>query len=185
MSKRKVYRVENVTLQTLKPLPPILVVEAEGEVLSSGWRDPELIPHVYITPPADGIYELELVATPPSGPDNPVITPVDASYHWQGSPPDLLGVRVVAETNSKTALLYESGLTVVERGVLTDEGVECQAFRSDEGRLFTLIGDLHGYLPGDRVVVVGTVAPVSYCMQGITLAVLYIRRENKKASRAA
>ncbi len=67
------------------------------------------------------------------------------------------------------------------KGVLTDEGVECQAFRSDEGELFTLLGDLGGFSDGDKVVVCGTIADISFCMQGTTLVVSYI---GKKAPRA-
>ena len=67
------------------------------------------------------------------------------------------------------------------RGVLTDEGVECQAFRSDEGELFTLLGDLGGFSDGDKVVVCGTIAEISPCMQGTTLVISFI---GKKAPRA-
>lgn len=67
-------------------------------------------------------------------------------------------------------------------GVLTDEGVTCQAFRSDEGELFTLLGDLGGYSVDDKVVVCGTVAEVSPCMQGVTLVVSYIGKGLPKAA---
>jgi hypothetical protein len=185
VSKKKVDRVEKVTLKIMKSNPPILHIEANGEVVSSGWTDPELVPLVYVQPPPDGIYEFEFVAKPPTGISQPVITPIDADYSWHDFPSDLLGVRVIAQTNSKEASLYEPGQTVVERGVLTDEGVECQGFRSDEGRLFTLAGNLGGFQVGDRVVVVGTVAAVSFCMQGITLGVLHICKQELKASQAA
>ena len=67
------------------------------------------------------------------------------------------------------------------KGELTDEGVECQAFRSEEGELFTLIGDLAGYKNGDRVVVCGTIAEISFCMQGTTLVISYIGKKTPKA----
>lgn len=70
------------------------------------------------------------------------------------------------------------------KGELTDEGVECQAFRSEDGELFTLIGDLEGYGTGDKVVVCGTVAEISFCMQGTTLVVSYIGKKVPKARRA-
>lgn len=60
------------------------------------------------------------------------------------------------------------------RGVLTSEGVTCQAMRSDTGELFTLVGDLAGFKTGDRVIVIGTEAAVSICMQGTTLGILSI-----------
>ena len=67
------------------------------------------------------------------------------------------------------------------KGELTDEGVECQAFRSEEGELFTLIGDLAGYKNGDKVVVCGTIAEISFCMQGTTLVISYIGKKTPKA----
>ena len=70
------------------------------------------------------------------------------------------------------------------KGELTDEGAECQAFRSEEGELFTLIGDLEGYGNGDKVVVCGTVADPSFCMQGTTLVISYIGKKTPKAKRS-
>ena len=70
------------------------------------------------------------------------------------------------------------------KGELTAEGVECQAFRSDTGELFTLIGDLEGYGNGDKVVVCGTVAEISFCMQGTTLVISYIGKKPPKARRS-
>ena len=66
--------------------------------------------------------------------------------------------------------------TVSVIGVLTDEGVECQAMRADDGTLYTLTGDLAGFEAGERVRVVGRVAEMSFCMQGTTLGVERIER---------
>jgi hypothetical protein len=62
------------------------------------------------------------------------------------------------------------------RGQLTTEGVECPALRADDGTLYTLVGDLGGFKPGDRVVVEGTPVEISFCMQGTTLQVTRIAR---------
>ena len=70
------------------------------------------------------------------------------------------------------------------KGELTDEGVECQAFRSEDGELFTLIGDLEGYGNGDKVVVCGTIAEISPCMQGTTMVISYIGKRMPKARRS-
>lgn len=61
-------------------------------------------------------------------------------------------------------------------GMLTGEGVECQAMRGEDGTLYTLTGDLSGFRTGDRVRVTGSVAEVSVCMQGTTIAVKKIER---------
>jgi hypothetical protein len=65
--------------------------------------------------------------------------------------------------------------TITVRGTLTGEGVECQALRGSDGKLYTLTGNLHGLTVGDKVRVTGTVAEVSTCQQGTTLVVQQIR----------
>lgn len=74
----------------------------------------------------------------------------------------------------------KAGKKVVVRGVLTDEGVECQALRGDDGILYTLAGKLEGFQVGDRVRVQGTVAEMSICQQGTTLDVKKIQKDPKK-----
>ncbi|MBL28083.1 MAG: hypothetical protein CMM50_11115 [Rhodospirillaceae bacterium] len=61
--------------------------------------------------------------------------------------------------------------TVCVSGTLTNDGVECPAFRAEDGGLYTLTGDLGGLQPGDDACVCGTPAEISFCMQGTTLAV--------------
>lgn len=56
-------------------------------------------------------------------------------------------------------------------GTVTGEGVECPAVRADDGRLYTLAGDVGDLEPGDRVQVQGQRAEVSYCQQGTTIEV--------------
>ena len=65
---------------------------------------------------------------------------------------------------------------IVVTGRLTGEGVECQALRAKNGKLYTLAGPLRGFKVGDKVRVVGSVAEISTCQQGTTLTVLNIKR---------
>jgi hypothetical protein len=67
--------------------------------------------------------------------------------------------------------------TITVTGDLTSEGVECQALRGDDGKLYTLTGDLHGFRTGDRVRVTGRVAEVSICMQGTTITIATIEKQ--------
>ena len=60
-------------------------------------------------------------------------------------------------------------------GRITDEGVECTAMRSENDDLYTLTGDIGAPSPGDGVVVEGTIAEMSVCQQGLTIAVTEIR----------
>jgi len=86
----------------------------------------------------------------------------------------LIGQRLVVPDQG--AQDSEPGTVVTVTGVLTDEGVECQALRGDDGRLYTIGADLEGFDVGDRVRVRGQVAEMSFCMQGTTLTVEEIER---------
>jgi LysM repeat protein len=61
------------------------------------------------------------------------------------------------------------GVTV--SGLLTREGVECPALRSEDGDLYTLYGRIDGFRAGDSVTVTGRVAEISTCQQGTTIEV--------------
>lgn len=74
----------------------------------------------------------------------------------------------------------KGGKPIQVRGILTGEGVECQALRSAEGRLYTLTGDLGGFKTGDKVRVKGEIAQVSTCQQGITIAVEKIQEDKSE-----
>ncbi|HEX5720375.1 MAG TPA: DUF5818 domain-containing protein [Thermoanaerobaculia bacterium] len=73
----------------------------------------------------------------------------------------------------------KGGKPIQVRGILTAEGVECQALRSDNGQLYTLTGDLGGFKTGDKVRVKGEIAQVSTCQQGITIAVEKIQEDKQ------
>jgi hypothetical protein len=59
-------------------------------------------------------------------------------------------------------------------GVLTNEGAQCPALRAIDGTLYTLMGDLHGFKPRDRVCVVPDYTDMTYCLQGTTAHVDWI-----------
>lgn len=86
----------------------------------------------------------------------------------------------VSHVEVKGKAVEKPGKTVVVHGVLTDEGVECQALRSDDNTLYTLAGKIEGFQVGDRVKVTGKVAEVSTCQQGITLDVQNIKADKKE-----
>jgi len=89
----------------------------------------------------------------------------------------LIGQRLaVPDAGSGRAQDSEPG-SVTVTGVLTDEGVECRALRGDDGRLYTIAGDLEGFAVGERVRIEGRIAEMSYCMQGTTLTVERIEQQ--------
>jgi hypothetical protein len=70
----------------------------------------------------------------------------------------LAGCATMADTNA---------LTIT--ATVTNEGVECPAVRTDDGKLYT-IATKEKLTPGMRVRITGTIAEASFCMQGTTIA---------------
>ena len=60
-------------------------------------------------------------------------------------------------------------------GTLTREGATCQALRGDDGKLYTLAGDVGLFEAGDRVRVDGRVVQQSTCNQGTTIDLVRIQ----------
>ena len=105
--ERKILEVSEVEL-IAEYKQRILSIVAHGTVTTSGWRNPRLIPYVYITPPADGIYDFDFVADAPDGQALQVLLPISAKEEWQDFPSDLKGVRIHASTNSVEKKLDEA-----------------------------------------------------------------------------
>lgn len=126
-----VYRVADVQLKATKSDPPELVAVAIGSVTTSDWRDANLQPVVYVVEPADGIYDLYFVATPPpqGSIGLPVVTPVSASLAL-GTPPDgFKGVRVRSATNAVVALFEAQAMSAaVADGFLDIESLGGKRF---------------------------------------------------------
>lgn len=185
MAKRKVLRVEKVSATLQKSNPPLLRVDADGFVPTGGWTKGELVAYVYVTPPVDGIQEYDFIAEPPTEVSAQVLTPITARPHSMVCSPWVKGVRVYASENYQQTILattdgYSKSIYVV--GVLTDEGVECQAMRTDDDELYTLVGDLKGLKIGDRVYLKGTIVDISFCMQGTTIALDWISKNPPKCT---
>lgn len=174
MSKKLTLEVSRVTANLLKSNPPQLHVQAFGIVSSGGWQDGELIPAVYVTPPADGVQEFVFVATPPTGPATQVFSSIEANHTLSPSPAWVTGVRIRASNSCLELKELKEQTKVCLKGTLTDEGVECQAFRDSAGHLYTLVGNLEGFSVGDEVFLSGTITEISFCMQGTTISVSWI-----------
>jgi hypothetical protein len=105
MAKELVYDVKAVVAIAISQ--NIVFVAATGDTRTSGWKNPELKPVTYVQPPPDGIQDFSFVATPPMGPYQPVLAPIATEYVWLKPPKWLKGVRVSAETNSKTVKIIK------------------------------------------------------------------------------
>ena len=77
------------------------------------------------------------------------------------SKPDAATERAAADQDGMVTII----------GRLTNEGVECQALRGDNGQLYTLLGDFRALPVDTRVCVSGRQVEFSSCQQGITIRV--------------
>ncbi|RMB55511.1 hypothetical protein C8J44_0759 [Sphingomonas sp. PP-CE-3A-406] len=77
---KTIYSIGCVHVETAKSLPPTLKIEADGFVNTSGWKNPTLSKHIYVTPPKDGVQGYDFVADEPGGIVAPVLTPVETAY---------------------------------------------------------------------------------------------------------
>jgi hypothetical protein len=75
--------VKSVDLVTLESFPPQIWIRVVGEAPNSGWSETGFLnQYVYLLPPADGIYEFDLLAFSPddSAISNPVVTKIEANF---------------------------------------------------------------------------------------------------------
>lgn len=93
-----------------------------------------------------------------------VANAVDRSVCQQGTTLQVISVRPIGPPPAPDN-------EVVIFGILTDEGVECQAMRDHSGRLYTLTGRLGKAGAGATVQVEGRLAEFSLCQQGTTIEV--------------
>ena len=113
----KVHSVDELTATLLTASSKTLRVAVCGRTASTGWSGGELAQYVYLTPPADSVQEFDFVAERPA--DGVVVLPaltqiiaeasisnIDVENYWGPGKP-LLGVRVHAVSNSKTALFAD------------------------------------------------------------------------------
>lgn len=84
-----------------------------------------------------------------------------------------LGLAALALLVSSSAALANGAAEdrIAIEGRLTGEGVECPAFRAADGTLYSLLGELAGFGPGDEICIYGRPVEISFCMQGIPFSV--------------
>lgn len=106
MENKKIFTVENVTLNIEKKQPPILVITAEGTTRTSPWKSGRLVPSKG-RDQKDGIFDFDFVADD-SDAMQQAIGNIEASGSWENFPINFRGVRIHSETNMKEVLLSNS-----------------------------------------------------------------------------
>jgi hypothetical protein len=90
-------KIISVTYSVEKTIPPVLVLDAVGEVPTGGFTGARLERVIYVMPPEDGIQDYMLFAVPPAGMATQVISEIRATNRWpdfEKEAPGLKGIRV-------------------------------------------------------------------------------------------
>ncbi len=83
-----------------------LNLSAKATAASAGWTAPAFLPRIYAAQPADGIYEVDVIATAPSAPGAQAATPIDVSGHWNRyTDGRVKGIKFMSKTNEVTVML--------------------------------------------------------------------------------
>lgn len=104
---KKIYSVDKISLAYIKITPVRLQISADGMAPTTGWSNGQLIPYVYVMPPADGIWDFDFVGDPPEvGGD--ALSPISANYVWMGNINALKGVRIHASSNKMEKMIAQT-----------------------------------------------------------------------------
>ncbi len=113
MANSIVPSVKSVDLVTLESFPPQIWIRVVGEAPNSGWSETGFLnQYVYLLPPADGIYEFDLLAFSPddSAISNPVVTKIEANFVINAIPDGFVGVKVYGK-NDFVITKYDASFT--------------------------------------------------------------------------
>ncbi|HEY9217891.1 MAG TPA: hypothetical protein VIO94_07580 [Phenylobacterium sp.] len=100
--------VAKVVSATVLPgaTPTSLALTAEAVTSSAGYTRPTFLPRIYPAAPADGVYEVDVVAQKPDAAGAAVETPISVKGAWPNYPEGRLkGVKFISATNDVTVML--------------------------------------------------------------------------------
>jgi hypothetical protein len=83
-----------------------LEMKAAGTAAMPGYTHAGFLPRINAAPPADGVYEVDVVADRPAAGGAAAGTPIEVKGAWSTFPKDRLkGVKFIAKNNSVVAML--------------------------------------------------------------------------------
>jgi hypothetical protein len=101
-------QIQEVDTATVEPgkTPDSILLKATGKTVTGGYYDLAFLPRINPGPPADGIYDVDVVGYKPQTAAPQAVTPVETSGDWANYPKaHLKGVRFVSKTNNVVAML--------------------------------------------------------------------------------
>ena len=83
-----------------------LILKAEGKTPTAGYYELAFLPRINPGPPADGVYDVDVIGYKPQAPAAQAATPVEVKGEWGDYPKARLkGVRFMAKNNAVVAML--------------------------------------------------------------------------------
>lgn len=102
----KVLEVTSVAAIRYGSTPRAILIAIMGNANCAGWSNFALVPWIYINPPADGIYDFDLIGTPPEDQAGSGITAFKHHHVWSDYPDQAEGVRIHASSNQMQAFAH-------------------------------------------------------------------------------
>lgn len=96
--------------------PTMIHLTVEAQVPTAGYSNPALEQVYYVVEPADGIYEIYVMANPPAEMAAEVMSTVEMSLDLPAQADGISGYRLIAGGNCVTIMLDSNGLPPPEDG---------------------------------------------------------------------
>jgi hypothetical protein len=107
--QEQILDVDSATV-ALGKTPDTLELTASGKTSAPGYTELAFLPRINPGPPADGIYDVDVIGYKPQGVAAQVVTPVEVKGQWDNYPKtELKGVRFVTKTKEVVAMLPAQG----------------------------------------------------------------------------
>ncbi|MBI3467766.1 MAG: hypothetical protein HY000_32560 [Planctomycetes bacterium] len=91
---QQVPEILSVEAQVLPRNPPTLVVTAVGQTPTTGWTNVQLVRRIYVTPPADGMWEYDLLGVRPTRVAGAALQQFKRRNNWDDYDKSINGIRV-------------------------------------------------------------------------------------------
>ncbi|MDB5445319.1 MAG: hypothetical protein JWQ97_636 [Phenylobacterium sp.] len=99
-------QILEVDAATVEKSGDALSLKATGKTAMPGYYNMVFLPRINPGPPADGIYDVDVIGYRPQGAAAQVVTPVETKGEWASYPKEhLKGVRFIAKNNAVVAML--------------------------------------------------------------------------------
>lgn len=105
--KQQIYSIEELKITLIKTNPPVLLLNASGLALTSGWKNGQLVLKSSRSDIFNGLWKFDFVADPPSDIYLNALSPIETLYEFAYVPENKIHIVVSGATNSKDTYFGE------------------------------------------------------------------------------